>query len=481
MAQIANSVPVTALIAPTDSADTYPTHAAIYGKGGLRTVSNLAERDAIPVTRREAGMLVFVDGNYYRLLENLADWEDLGDLGTGSTGGGSGKYAGLVVLAIGNELYELHTRTDVEIQVGMLCYVVEYKAYYRLISYNDEAENYWERYNYLYLGKFGDFVSVPNLQLKLERTNSPDETQIYDRVFVRWNAEDDRFLNWNPEIWLFRYSNKRKIRSGTNIKVRKKGFFHPSHKNGINFENSNFFGGGQNFLARTDSLPSARVQPYGADEDRSLVIPSLTSSPIPDRYTEFSCPYDRNYWEQLYDFNPAQWFSFKNMETATEANVTMQKNPGSSSTIQVTANWKFHSELCLATEANIHFVPASWVINSDSPTDSKLLRLGQITRSGGTKSNKKSRWSKNRVQFKFAIVIDNPSFDPTQPQTDYNCRKLIGPMSQTVAFHYASRLNAENVNPNWRMYDSGSQTFPNLPFPDTSLINGFFGILSAPN
>ena len=477
MSRIDNSVPVTALIAPTDSADTFPTHAAIYGKGGLRTVTTLAERDALPAARREVGMLVFAEGNYYRLLDDLVDWEDLGDLGTGSSSGGSGKYAGLVVLAYGSELYELHNRTDVDIQVGMLCFLSIDKVYYRLKNYDADATDYWQRYTYIFLGKFGDYVSVPTLQLKLERTNSPDETQIYDRVFARWNAEDDRFLNWNPEIWLFRYTNKRKIRSGTNIKVRKKGFFHPSHKNGINFENSNFFGGGQNFLARAENLPLSRVQPFGADEDRSLVIPTLNSSLIPDRYTEFGCPYDRNYWEQLNDFNPAQWFSFKNMETATDTNATMQKTLGSVDTVKVTANWKYHSELCLATEANIHFVPASWVINSSD----KLLRLGQITKSGGTKSNKKSRWSKNRVQFKFAIAIDNPAFNPTQPQTDYNCRKLVGPMSQTVCFHYASRLNAERVNPNWRVYNTGTQSFPNLPFPDTSLINGFFGILSAPN
>jgi hypothetical protein len=478
MSQIANSVPVTALIAPTDSADTYPTHAAIYGKGGLRTVSSIAERDAIPVSRREAGMLVFVAGNYYRLLDNLVDWEDLGDLGTGSSGGGSGKYAGLVVLDYAEELYQLHTRTDVEIQVGMLCFLSVDKVYYRLTAYNEGAEIDWQRYTYQYLGKFGDYVSVPTLQLKLERTNSPDETQIYDRVFARWNAEDIRFLDWNPEVWLFRYSNKRKIRTGTNIKVRKKGFFHPSHQNGLKFENSNFFGGGQHFLARADRLPVSRVQPFGSDEDSSLVIPSLNSSPIPDRNTEFGCPYDRNYWEQLYDFNPAQWFSFKNMETVTDTNATMQRTLGSFDTVKVTSNWKYHSELCLATEANIHFVPASWVIVNSSD---KLLKLGQITRSGGTKSNKKSRWSKNRVQFKFAIVIDNPAFNPTQPQTDYNCRKLIGPMSQTVCFHYASRLNADSVNPNWRVFNSATQSFPNLPFPDTSLINGFFGILSAPN
>lgn len=47
-------------IRPPDSADNYPTHEAIFGKGGLRSVPNIAARDAIPAARREAGMVAIV-------------------------------------------------------------------------------------------------------------------------------------------------------------------------------------------------------------------------------------------------------------------------------------------------------------------------------------------------------------------------------------------------------------------------------------
>lgn len=49
-------------IRPSDSNDTYPSHEAIYGKGGFRSVDSIAARDAIPSARREAGMLVAVNG-----------------------------------------------------------------------------------------------------------------------------------------------------------------------------------------------------------------------------------------------------------------------------------------------------------------------------------------------------------------------------------------------------------------------------------
>jgi hypothetical protein len=51
---------VASRIVPSDSQDTYATHEALYGKGGHRSVSSIAERDAIPVDRREVGMSVYV-------------------------------------------------------------------------------------------------------------------------------------------------------------------------------------------------------------------------------------------------------------------------------------------------------------------------------------------------------------------------------------------------------------------------------------
>lgn len=55
-------------IVPTNTSDTYPTHSAIYGKGGFRSVQTKTERDQIPVERLEVGAKVLVseeEENYY--------------------------------------------------------------------------------------------------------------------------------------------------------------------------------------------------------------------------------------------------------------------------------------------------------------------------------------------------------------------------------------------------------------------------------
>ena len=73
MANIPGSVPVSGFIAPTSPTDVYPSHDAIWGKGGYRTVKNTVERDAIPDERRTEGMRVFV-------LDELKEYQLLGGI-----------------------------------------------------------------------------------------------------------------------------------------------------------------------------------------------------------------------------------------------------------------------------------------------------------------------------------------------------------------------------------------------------------------
>ncbi len=47
-------------IVPFTTDDTYPTHYAMYGKGGHRTVQSIVNRNSIPTTLKEEGMTVFV-------------------------------------------------------------------------------------------------------------------------------------------------------------------------------------------------------------------------------------------------------------------------------------------------------------------------------------------------------------------------------------------------------------------------------------
>ena len=67
-------------IVPTNTSDVYPTHSAIYGMGGFRSVKTIAERDAIPVERLEVGAKVLVseqETGYYveSIVSGKVNWQ----------------------------------------------------------------------------------------------------------------------------------------------------------------------------------------------------------------------------------------------------------------------------------------------------------------------------------------------------------------------------------------------------------------------
>ena len=51
---------IAAPVVPFADTDSYATHDETYGRGGYRSVADIDERDAIPLQRRKAGMLVRV-------------------------------------------------------------------------------------------------------------------------------------------------------------------------------------------------------------------------------------------------------------------------------------------------------------------------------------------------------------------------------------------------------------------------------------
>ena len=69
-------LPIGVPIAPTEPADTNPTHIAEYGRGGLMTVADTTARNAIPASRKTVGMLVYVtaDSKYYALTATPNTW-----------------------------------------------------------------------------------------------------------------------------------------------------------------------------------------------------------------------------------------------------------------------------------------------------------------------------------------------------------------------------------------------------------------------
>lgn len=74
---------VAAIVVPFTDADKYATHDAEYGKGGFRSVSTIAARDAIPVERKTEGMIVRVtaNGSNYEWKNNAwAEWLPKGNV-----------------------------------------------------------------------------------------------------------------------------------------------------------------------------------------------------------------------------------------------------------------------------------------------------------------------------------------------------------------------------------------------------------------
>lgn len=78
-------------VVPFTTDDDFATHYAKYGNGGWREVATIAERDAIPTARREAGMAVYVTGvsKLYILNSNLTTWTEFAGGGSGSAEWGS--------------------------------------------------------------------------------------------------------------------------------------------------------------------------------------------------------------------------------------------------------------------------------------------------------------------------------------------------------------------------------------------------------
>ena len=66
---IVAKTPLVSGITPVNNASLYPTHYADFGYGGLRSVTSIAARDAIPTDRRDTGMMAYVisSDEYYKL------------------------------------------------------------------------------------------------------------------------------------------------------------------------------------------------------------------------------------------------------------------------------------------------------------------------------------------------------------------------------------------------------------------------------
>ncbi len=96
---------------------------------------------------------------------------------------------------------------------------------------------------------------IPKLQVEII---SKINNRRIDRMRVWWQSADKSFLAHNPRIWLFRNKNTKKKGH-----PRKKKWTHEPHLNGINFIESNYWGG-------SIKCPIASIQASGRETEWAL-------------------------------------------------------------------------------------------------------------------------------------------------------------------------------------------------------------------
>jgi hypothetical protein len=98
-------------IGPTKETDDYPVTLPKYGKGGLRSVLTLTERNLITEKRREKGRLVYVEeeAKYYTLTNGITDndWQQVTLVNTDAEGN---------IYISGNLIVSGYIQTDTGIQ-----------------------------------------------------------------------------------------------------------------------------------------------------------------------------------------------------------------------------------------------------------------------------------------------------------------------------------------------------------------------------
>jgi len=90
-------------------------------------------------------------------------------------------------------------------------------------------------------------IQIPKLTLFSKnyfKSNISITNRSSSQLIGRWSSNNTEFLNYNPEIWLFRYKNRNKIVDEANeMFINHKKYVHTPHLNGIKYPNSNYYSG----------------------------------------------------------------------------------------------------------------------------------------------------------------------------------------------------------------------------------------------
>lgn len=87
-------------------------------------------------------------------------------------------------------------------------------------------------------------INIPKVKIDTGYYTSGETTyQVRDSIRVYWDSPDIMFLNYNPQIWLFRRKTYRREIELNSVKMRHKKWVHEPHLNGINYPNSKYYAG----------------------------------------------------------------------------------------------------------------------------------------------------------------------------------------------------------------------------------------------
>jgi hypothetical protein len=130
-------------------------------------------------------------------------------------------------------------------------------------------------------------VQIPTPYLNIERKLNESRAKIY----VKWEAENTTFLDYNPEIWLFRYkpSNRRNFVNpdSTRSKYNKgQRWVHPTHQNGSKHAGENKYSG------------DVAADVIEIEVSGGLKLPITSPSNYLYKNTEFTLP-SKGVWQEI--------------------------------------------------------------------------------------------------------------------------------------------------------------------------------------
>lgn len=104
-------------------------------------------------------------------------------------------------------------------------------------------------------------IELPLLSLRASNkaTGTPLAYNVSDRLTAKWVSNNLNFLDYNPEIWAFRYNNyARRVKDldlgGYLRKSRVKKWKHEPHLNGIKYPGSNRYSGNSTFACLVEAI-----------------------------------------------------------------------------------------------------------------------------------------------------------------------------------------------------------------------------------